>query len=77
MLAKTKLMILAGLFAFAAPTPAAAVDYDAYTQCLIDNCFGHYVGDPAGYELCRQWCWHQAGGNAAPVHSAPVDAKLN
>ena len=64
MLNGTKLALLSAcmIVSAVASTPTYAQDYDPFTQCLKDYCFGHYVNDPAGYRACWQWCAGQTGG---------------
>lgn len=70
---KFRITALAAIFAAAIPLPASAQEWDPYTQCLIDHCFGNFQGNPAGYEACRVWCWHNAGGGYAPPSVAKLD----
>ena len=60
------------------PATPAFAQYDPFTQCLIDHCFGNYEGDPAGYRRCWQWCAAQTGGPyvVQPQRTEPV-AKLD
>ncbi|MEA3038973.1 MAG: hypothetical protein QOE79_1486 [Sphingomonadales bacterium] len=72
---KVRLALLGAVLAFGPAVPAAA-QYDPYTQCLIDHCFGNYPNDPTGYEACRVWCWRTYGGGGTLV-KAPMPGKLN
>lgn len=72
---KLRLALLGAVMAFG-PTVPAAAQYDPYTQCLIDHCFGYYQGDPTGYEACRVWCWRTAGGGGTLVQAPQTPGKL-
>ena len=70
---KFRIAAVAAILAAATPIPASA-QYDPYTQCLIDYCFGNYEGNPTGYEACRRWCARTTGG---PYYAPPMVAKLD
>ena len=54
MFCKTKLAVV-GLVMALGSTPAVA-QASNYEERLMERCFGKFVGDPAGYELCRRGC---------------------
>lgn len=66
MFRKLGFAMVAATVAFAAPVPVAAQDWDPYTQCLIDHCFGNFQNDPVGYEACRRACARQFPPQAVP-----------
>jgi hypothetical protein len=75
MVRKIAFLVSSSVLCAGAAVPAIAQDYTPFEQCLIDYCFGHYQGDPAGYQRCREWCFRQFGPpQAAPT---PDDGKLD
>ena len=67
MFRKIGFAVAATMVVFGSSAPVGAQDWDPYTQCMIDYCFGNYQGNAAGYEACRRWCWQTSGGgNYAP-----------
>jgi hypothetical protein len=74
---KSKLAVIGLALALGTATPSAAQDWDPYTQCLIDHCFGNFQGDPAGYEACRRACARQYPPQIAPSATPDLTAKLD
>jgi predicted lipoprotein with Yx(FWY)xxD motif len=78
MLKRSKLALV-GLACVVGTVPAtpAFAQYDPYTQCLIDHCFGNFQNDPAGYRRCQQACAAQYPPQFAPPSRADLNGKLD
>jgi hypothetical protein len=73
MFRKIAFVLIAATVTVGSTAPVTAQDWDPYTQCMIDHCFGNFQNDPVGYEACRVWCWRNSGGG----NRAQMVAKLD
>lgn len=77
MLNRIKLALVALVVLIGGAVPTAAIAATDYQSCLQERCFGKFVNDPAGYDLCRQECAAEFPPNFAPASFGRLVAKLN